>query len=124
MAVRRFAGLFAALRAGFFDALLATRRFALRAGFFADLRAGFLAAALRTVARLAFLRAGLFFAVIGIETTPSRVWSARHAPPKNGRKYEDVGLMKQYLRFYAESPVKMTCEKIPFSLTFLQYSVN
>jgi hypothetical protein len=73
-AVRRLAGLRAALRAGFFVAFFATLRFAvffapvLRPAFFAVLRAGFLAAALRTVVFFAgfFLRAGFLFAVIGI----------------------------------------------------------
>lgn len=70
---RRLAGLRAALRAGFFAAFFATFRFAvffagLRPAFFAVLRAGFRAAALRTVVFFfaAFLRAGFFFAVIGI----------------------------------------------------------
>jgi hypothetical protein len=74
-AVRRFAGFFAALRAGFRVAFLATFRFAvfffaagLRPVFFAVLRAGFLAAALRTVVLFfaTFLRAGFLFAVIGM----------------------------------------------------------
>jgi hypothetical protein len=86
-AARRFAGFFAFRAAGLRVAFFATFRFAVfRAGFFAAaLRAGFLAAALRTVIRFpaAFFRAGFLFAVIGIETTPSRVRSARHAPPKN-----------------------------------------
>jgi hypothetical protein len=73
-AVRRFAGFFAALRAGFRVAFLATLRFTvffaavLRPVFFAVLRAGFLAAALRTVVLFfaVFLRAGFLFAVIGM----------------------------------------------------------
>jgi hypothetical protein len=82
----RFAGFLAFRAAGLRVAFLATLRAVLRAGFFAAaLRAGFLAAALRTVIRFpaAFFRAGFLFAVIGIETTPSNVRSARHAPPKN-----------------------------------------
>jgi hypothetical protein len=99
------AGFFAALRAGFFVAFFTTFRFAgaffaagLRPGFFAAvLRAGFFVAALRTVDFFAtFLRAGFLFAVIGIETTPFRVRSAQHAPPKNVRKYAEGALMKQY----------------------------
>jgi hypothetical protein len=86
-AVRRFAGFFAFRAAGLRVAFFATLRAAVfRAGFFAAaLRAGFLAAALRTVVRFpaTFFPAGFLFAVIGIETTPSSVRSARHAPPKN-----------------------------------------
>ena len=93
-AARRFAGCFAFRAAGLRVAFFATLRAAVfRAGFFAALRAGFLAAALRTVIRFpaAFFRAGFLFAVIGIETTPSSVRSARHAPPKNAVNMRRLG---------------------------------
>src|SRR5258706_15608686 len=91
-AARRLAGFFAALRAGFRVAFFATFRFAvfffaLRPAFFAVLRPGFLAPALRTGVRFlpAFLRAGFLFAVIGIETTPSRDGRHNTRPPKTSR---------------------------------------
>jgi hypothetical protein len=79
-------------------AFFATFRFAFFAGlaFFAVLRAGFLAAALRTVVFFAFLRAGFLFAVIGIETTPSRVRESTTGASQKPWKYEEVGLTKQY----------------------------
>jgi hypothetical protein len=58
------------------------------AAFFLVLRAGFLAAALRTVDRFFAARrflAGFFFAVIGIETTPSTNSEAHKARPKTAR---------------------------------------
>ena len=61
--------------------------------FFAALRAGFFAAIFLTVA-LFFL----LFAVIGIETTPSRVSGGATRTPKNDKEYEEVRLMKQYQR--------------------------
>ena len=95
---RRFAGFFAAFLAGFLAAFFATFRFAgLRPAFFAVFRAGFFAAALRTVDFFAaFLRAGFLFAVIGIETTPSRVRESTTGASQKLRKYEEVGLTKQY----------------------------
>jgi hypothetical protein len=91
-AVRRLAGFFAALRAGFLVAFFATLRFTvffavLRVVFFAVLRAGFLAAALRTVVRFfaTFLRAGFLFAVIGIERLPLEFGQCNTHLPKTGK---------------------------------------
>jgi len=123
---RRLAGFFAALRAGFFVAFFTTFRFAaffaagLRPGFFAAaLRAGFFVAALRTVDFFAtFLRAGFLFAVIGIETTPSRVRSAQHAPPKNVRKYAEGALMKQYHTPVTQNRCQAQNQKTQLNIAF------
>ena len=118
-AVRRLAGFFAFRAAGFRVAFLAT--FFL-AGFFAALlRAGFFAAALRTVARFF---AGFLFAVIGMKRLPLTLGSARHAPPTNARKYEEVRLTKQYQRFHPDGPVKTDCIKCPILLAYFASSVH
>jgi hypothetical protein len=113
---RRLAGFFALRAAGFLVDFLATLRFVFRAVFFAVLRAGFLAAALRTVVR--FFLADFLFAVIGMKRLPLTFGPARHAPPTNAAKYEDVGLTKQYRRCGRILPVKYKIEKPAILLHF------